>query len=613
MSGMGWRLERLRAMSAGEVLHRARIALRDRAVAPSYGGTASAAAARLLRSRDGVPANRLDALAARPEPGAAGYDACVASARALARGEWTLFGRPVTLADPPDWNADPLVGVHWPNRDARTLDYHHALAGDPKWTWELGRLTALPVLAVTARVTGEREPIARAARWAKDFMARAPLGQGIHHTSGIELAVRNLALVWTLAVLDADERAAFELRALAGYVGQQALWCRDHLSLGSSANNHLLAEYAAMAVAGGAFPDLRAAGALLDEGLGGLAHEVPLQIHTDGVPAEQAFGYLPFVWELLLCALAAGEAAGRPTPAAVRERLRASLEFARTIRLPGGGFPHIGDEDDGRILLASEGPSRLDRVGNALAAWLDAPALSDDAALAHVLFGRAAPAALAAEGRQEFDAGGYTVWRAGGWLVTFDHGPLGLGTLAAHGHADALSVTLHAGDRALIADPGTFAYHADPAARDRCRATPAHATVTFGGRSQSRMLGPFLWGARARITRDGVGWRCDWASGERHTREVELAPGRMTVRDHVHGAAPQLVYPLGAGCEVRVSGTQAEVRAGSACMRLASEGAAPWQVEEGEVARRFAAREPAPRLVAAISSGSCTTHITLTD
>ena len=48
------------------------------------------------------------------------------------------------------------------------------------------------------------------------------------------------------------------------------------------------------------------------EGLAGLEREALRQIHADGVTAEQAFGYLPFVWELLLSAEVAGEASGRP-------------------------------------------------------------------------------------------------------------------------------------------------------------------------------------------------------------------------------------------------------------------------------------------------------------
>ena len=260
---------------------------------------------------------------------------------------------------------------------------------------------------------------------------------------------------------------------------------------------------------------------------------MPRQIHPDGVTAEQAFAYLPFIWELLLHPLVAAEHAGRPVPDALKARLAASLEFARALRLPTGCLPQVGDEDDGRVLLAAEGPRRLDLVGNALAAWLEADALSNEGGMAQLLFGRTRPARAAAEGRHEFPSGGWTVWRERGLLVTFDHAPLGLGSIAAHGHADALSLTVFRGADAVVLDPGMCSYHRDRAARDRFRSTPAHATIHFGGRSQSEMCGPFLWGARARVRADGDGWRCDWADGATHRRRVAVEGGRVTIEDRV--------------------------------------------------------------------------------
>jgi len=222
-----------------------------------------------------------------------------------------------------------------------------------------------------------------------DFTVRNHLGFGIHHTSGNEMALRVLTSSWTLALLGERVDPA-RAAPMLGLIVQQALHCRDHLSLGSSANNHLIAEYAAMATLGAAFPSARGAASLLGRGLEGLERECLRQIHPDGVPAEQAFGYLPFVWELFLIPFAAAEAAGLSVSDATKDRLRASLEFARAIRLPDGRWPQVGDEDDGRVLLAHDDASRLDRVGNALAAWLGAEALcARESALARLLFGRA--------------------------------------------------------------------------------------------------------------------------------------------------------------------------------------------------------------------------------
>ncbi len=481
--------------------------------------------------------------------------------------------------------------------------------------WELGRLTFLPTLALAARLTGERAYAEQAGRWLADFTRENPLGRGIHHTSGIEMAIRVIITTWTLALLSGNGRRGGggitpELAPALGLLMQQALYLRDHLSLGSSANNHLIAEYAAMAVAGAVFPSCRESEGLLRQGHAGLEHETLRQIHPDGMPAEQAFGYLPFVWELLLPALIACEAAGVAFAAPVRDRLRSSLEFARAIRLPDGRWPQVGDEDDGRVLLAIEGPSRLDLAGNALAAWLGADGLGGEPALALLLAGRPAAAARAASaGAHAFPDGGLSVWRSAGLLVTFDHGPLGLGTLAAHGHADALAVTVFDGVTPIVLDPGTFAYHEDPLSRDRCRATPGHGTIHFGGRSQSEMRGPFMWGARARVSRRGDGYECRWTTGERHWRRVEVQGREVVIEDRVSGAGAELGFTLAPSAELQLEGPRAIVRAAGTRAVFEADGITAWRREAGEYAPRFASVTAAPRLAATLNAPACRTVI----
>ena len=585
-------------MSPAEIVGRMQVAARDRILPPAYARwTPEQAAARLLR---GDPEAALDAnrMAARfdltSEPSA--FSDTIAAAYSLSGGRWEVFGRPVLLSDPPHWSLNPHTGETWPDAPSRAIDYRrHDIAGGVKAAWEIGRLTMLPTLALATRVTGESAHAERAARWLRDFTRANPLGHGIHHTSGIEMAIRVLTGTATLALLPPEARTG--MAPTLGLLAQQALHCCDHLSLGSSANNHLIAEYAAMTTLGASFPSLQDGRRLMARGHAGLARETLRQILPDGAPAEQAFGYLPFVWELLLISFLLAEDAGLETPPAVRERLTTSLEFGRAMRLPDGSLPHIGDEADARVLLGDELASRLDVVGDALAAWLGKDGLGGKhAPLARLLFGRPPAMQKSRDGRTTFPHGGYTVWRHGGQVVTFDHGPLGFGALAAHGHADALSLTIHMQNDGIVIDPGTLAYQEDPVARDRCRSTPVHSTVNFGGRSQSEMAGAFLWGARAQVE----GQCCQWSSGERHTRELQVELGRIQVDDHAEGEDPELVYALPPGAEARVDGGLAHVVSGGSMARFDLTGGTAWRLEPSECARRFALREPSARLVAKI-------------
>jgi hypothetical protein len=121
------------------------------------------------------------------------------------------------------------------------------------------------------------------------------------------------------------------------------------------------------------------------------------------------------------------------------------------------------------------------------------------------------------------------------------------------------------------------------------------------------MLGPFLWGRRARVE----GTTCTWFTGERHERAVEVAAGRLVVSDTVRGDGAELTWALAPGAEARVDGTRATVTSGATAAVLDGEGIAPWRLEPAEAAPRFARRQPALRLVAAISGERCRTTITL--
>ena len=146
MSGLAWKLARLRVMTPREIAHRAQVAARDRFAPPAYALLgARDAFARLYRgdARQVFATSRLGALVRPIDANAAAGE--IAAARALLERRWTLFGRDVRLDDPPHWNANPSSGLAWPDVPSAEIDYHDAnFAGDPKDTWELGRLTMLP-------------------------------------------------------------------------------------------------------------------------------------------------------------------------------------------------------------------------------------------------------------------------------------------------------------------------------------------------------------------------------------------------------------------------------------------------------------------------------------
>ncbi len=119
-------------------------------------------------------------------------------------------------------------------------------------------------------------------------------------------------------------------------------------------------------------------------------------------------------------------------------------------------------------------------------------------------------------------------------LIAMDCGDLGFGGIAAHGHADALSIQIYYEGKPVLVDSGTYNYHVPKKYRDEMRSTKAHNTVYVNGIEQAEMLGPFLWGNRYKISpmsieqrNDNISVTCEISYKEvRHKRYVEFDGNR---------------------------------------------------------------------------------------
>ena len=75
----------------------------------------------------------------------------------------------------------------------------------------------------------------------------------------------------------------------------------------------------------------------------------------------------------------------------------------------------------------------------------------------------------------------------------FDAAPLGYLSIAAHGHADALSFILHVDGQPVFIDSGTYTYHTEPEWRQYFIGTLAHNTIRINQKDQAVNGGPTLW------------------------------------------------------------------------------------------------------------------------
>jgi hypothetical protein len=532
-------------------------------------------------------------------------DALVLAADRLLKGEWEVLGVVRNDLCEPDWFYDPVTGHRSdPGRYAFRINQRsEEEVGNVKQVWELSRLQHLTLLAAAWYLTGDDRYAQRAADQLRSWWEENPFLSGVNWTSGIEVGIRLMNFAWIRRLLDSWPGVTdlFERNELALW---QIWWHQTYLerfpSRGSSANNHQIAEAAGQLTAGCAFPWFRESGRWRRSGGELLERSLGANTFGSGINRELATDYHGFVFELGAFAAAEAAASGHPVSDPTRTTLRTMADCMAALVDERLQPPRQGDSDEGRVVLLdaparNRWPSLLaigDSLFGALEWWPRVPASSGAGVPADA--GSVLVSALAsADGRprEPADAGerpaerpfrfpdaGITILRTRAsadlpeiWCRC-DGGPHGFGSLAAHAHADALSVEVRYGGVEILADPGTYCYHGDPEWRSYFRSTIAHNTAEIGGRSQSAEGGPFMW------LRHAQAWELevripdlDWIAEHDgyaslspqawHRRSVRLDPAArgIDITDVIDGGDKEvrLAFHLGPLVRARLDGPRA--------------------------------------------------------
>jgi hypothetical protein len=220
------------------------------------------------------------------------------------------------------------------------------------------------------------------------------------------------------------------------------------------------------------------------------------------------------------------------------------LHFLDEVATPKGDLPFFGDSDDARGFLFSQDEKALEVTTQLGALLFNEPALLRFRTTLTVATQALVPDLIDKFGVSGTNTGRTTeLFRDGGSAclcsddgmisLTMDFGALGYTSIAAHGHADALSIWLAIGDEYLIVDSGTYSYHSHPEWREYFRGTSAHNTARVDGKDQSCMAGRFIWSnkAKARLLRfhESLGHVVIEAEHDGYTRFEDPVVHRRTV------------------------------------------------------------------------------------
>ncbi len=491
--GLQWYWHRLRAMGAAEVSAHLRKKLRhwkDASRVPDWGEVVLKPEQRFppMPSREPAPGELVAALRRDRD-------------RILA-GRWRAFGLlELRVDDPPHWDRDYLAGVTVPATDQSFRLNHRALpsGADIKLIWELSRWYELVRLAQAAWLLGDEAAGQKCLHWLEDWLIHNRPFRGWNWTSGLEAGMRLIQFTWMHALLEPEVEGwgnEAELDRLCYEVLPPHAWYAwRYRSFGSSANNHLLGELAGLVVASARWPALARWCAPLEVLHAKWEQEVLAQFTEDGGNREQALHYHLFSWEFCWQTRAALLAANRKISPAVEDRLERARRFFVAVQPEVAGWDY-GDSDDAFVT-----PFFADEQ-HAVAEWrrwMQAPEKSPAIQFWLAPLGgvrgdsRMEPPAAKPSGWEIFSATGIGVRRAGPWFLRWDLSPLGYLATAAHGHLDALHLSMWYRGRPVVIDPGTGAYYAEAEIRTRLASWAAHNGPHRTAEDYPRRLGTFLW------------------------------------------------------------------------------------------------------------------------
>jgi hypothetical protein len=482
-------------------------------------------------------------------------------AERILAGHWKFFGHlDLQVDDPPKWQCDYLVRRDLEtNESAFKLNYRTLPDGvDAKAIWEPSRWHQLVRLAMAAYVLGDGRAGETCVRWLEDWVEHNPPYRGWNWTSALEVGMRLIQFAWIDALLTAGMVSGCGLRVSsseaaprgsegAGSSGlslgerlerlrrdilpSHVWYAWRHRSFGSSANNHLLGELAGCVVAIARWPGLASCGASLAALQRHWEREVLVQFAEDGGNKEQALNYHLFSWELCWQAMHALSAAGRTIAPEVYLRVLQAGDFFAKVHYGVESWDY-GDSDNAFVTPFPCDPARaaiewwnwmvdnqekspaidywLWEIRNAFLRRPEGAYVEDQVRAKQKRYARhqarKGTAANPEEDWFHYSESGQCIARVGLWNLRWDLSPLGYLATAAHGHLDALHLSIWWNDVAIVVDPGTGAYYADKRLRAWLASREAHNAPSPIGVDQPKRVGAFLWSSHHQIPwvrRDG--------------------------------------------------------------------------------------------------------------
>jgi len=415
-----------------------------------------------------------------------------------------------------EWHKDIFSGETFPVIFSKKINIRINPKASAKNVWEINRLQFLVQIALDYKSTGKEYFITQFVKILTSWIDQNPYLQGINWYSNIEVNIRLINWFFCWEILDVENLSLTNLQfrdfvetKWIPTIYQHCLYSYNNPSRFSSANNHLISEYAGLFIASSKW-EFNESGKWIKYAHKGLENEIVKQHSKGGINKEEAAEYIQFITDFFLLSLIVGERTNRPFSEQYKQQLHKIFRYIYDFLDCNGNFPKYGDEDDGKCFILDFN----EKFNNFKSLLTSATILFNDQVLKskcsgfdiknHFLFGNrgkelyeSVPDINYSESSEFYKDEGHFIFRKNEngkeIYLHFDAAPLGFLSIAAHGHADALSFILNIAGLPIFIDSGTYTYHTEPDWRRYFIGTLAHNTIRINQKDQAVNGGPTLW------------------------------------------------------------------------------------------------------------------------
>lgn len=367
--------------------------------------------------------------------------------------------------------------------------------GDVKYVSEISRLHFLPFYSVKYNFTKDEIFLDFIRNALKTWKSQNPFLQTINWTSGIEVAIRSVNLIYTYINLN-DKNIKANIKEI---IEESYTYIRSNLSLYSSANNHLIAELTALNIISSVFTSKQIENDK-ERWREMLYEQIILQINPDGVNMELSTRYHAEVLDHVINAIYFLKKSGVQIPKEVLNRVRKSARFLMHVEY-NGVYTEFGDNDEGFLInpYFQEEFNYYKSVANSIFILCDNSCVGEIDRRNQLIF---------SEGLDEINIIDFElndmIFQDSGYLflydfeskakISFDFGTIGDKINGAHGHSDIFHFNLEVDGCRYLTDSGTFQYHSiSEKWRNYFRSGTAHNTITIKNENHGVIGGRMLW------------------------------------------------------------------------------------------------------------------------